>query len=147
MNSNLTFQTGQIVALNHYNACLYAEVIQVVETRQVCWVRPLMLIKGLSEYHLLHASGLPPVSEPTQISDLRQSPDLIWPIQLFRAALDTEVIPFLAQLGSPEITTIPSNLAQQLLREFIGQVWEAYPHVFRDLGNQEQKYQQAEDKV
>lgn len=147
MNSNLAFQTGQIVALNHYNACLYAEVIQVVETRQVCWVRPLMLIKGLSEDHLIHSSGLPPIPDSSQLSDLRQSPDLIWPIQLFRAALDTEVIPFLAQLESPEITTVTPNIAHQLLREFIRQVWQAYPGVFRDLGNQEQKHQQPGDKL
>lgn len=147
MNSNLAFQTGQIVALNHYNACLYADVIQVVETRQVCWVRPLLLVKGLSADYQVHASTLPPVPEPSQISDLRQSPDLIWPIQLFRAALDTEVIPLLAQLESPETSKLTPNTAHQQLREFIRQVWQAYPHVFQDLGNQEQKHQHTEDKV
>lgn len=147
MNSNLAFQTGQIVALNHYNACLYADVIQVVETRQVCWVRPLLLVKGLSEDHQVYASTLPPVPEPSQISDLRQSPDLIWPIQLFRAALDTEVIPLLAQLESPDPSKLTPNTAHQQLREFIRQVWQAYPHVFQDLGNQEQKHQHTEDKV
>jgi hypothetical protein len=138
MNSSLNFQPGQIVGLNYDNRCLYAEVIQVVEFRGVCWVRPLMLIERLSDDQQGNYSDFSVIPEPFILYDLHQSPDLIWPIQLFRAALDTEVIPFLAQLESPEINITeikPANArsAHQQLREFIRQVWQAYPNMFRSV--------------
>lgn len=140
MNSSLNFQTGHIVGLNHLNRCLYAEVIQVVEFRGVCWVRPLMLIEELSDDHQDHNSDYLNPLEPLILYDLRQSPDLIWPMQLFRSALDTEVIPFLAQLenpevNSPEIKNVNTRSAHQQLREFIRQVWQAYPHVFQSVAH------------
>jgi len=142
MDSILNFQPGQIVGLNHLNCCLYAEVIQVVEFRGVCWVRPLMLIEGLSDDQQGNYSDFPVTPEPFILYDLRESPDLIWPIQLFRAALDTEVIPFLAQLESPEVNTPeikPANArsAHQQLREFIRQVWQASPNIFRSVASPE----------
>ncbi len=142
MNSSLNFQSGQIVGLNHLNRCLYAEVIQVVEFRGVCWVRPLMLIQGLSDEHLDYDLGDLNTLEPIILYDLRQSPDLIWPIQLFRAALDTEVIPLLAELEAPEVNTpeiknVNTCSAHQQLREFIRQVWQAYPHVFQSVTHPE----------
>ena len=136
MDSNLNFQPGQIVGLNHHNSCLYAEVIQVVEVREVCWVRPLMLIQGLSEHPEDNFSSFGFTPESFILSDLRQSPDLIWPTQLFRAALDTEVITFLAQLEAPEtnspgVKRVNACSSHQQLQDFIGQVWRAYANVFK----------------
>ena len=123
------------MGLNHQNSCLYAEVIQVVEVRGVCWVRPLMLIQGLSEYPEDNFSSFGFTPETFILSDLRQSPDLIWPTHLFRAALDTEVITFLAQLESPEanypgLKRVNTCSAHQQLQDFIGQVWRASANIF-----------------
>ncbi len=41
MEIKLNFQAGQIVFLEYGDSRLYAEVIQVVVERNLCWVRPL----------------------------------------------------------------------------------------------------------
>ncbi|WP_040484360.1 hypothetical protein [Lyngbya aestuarii] len=130
MDSSSPFQSGQIVKLDHDHHCLYAEVIQVVTTRQVCWVRPLMLVEFSGEDH----SPEPPfwASPPPQnLYNLRDSSDLIWPLKLFQPAIDTEVIPLLVQLDSPDgKNSQAATTAHQQLRTFIRQVWQAYPDAF-----------------
>ncbi|WP_413163768.1 hypothetical protein ACL6C3_30105 [Capilliphycus salinus ALCB114379] len=126
---NFPFQSGQIVKLTHERYFLYAEVIQVVSARQVCWVRPLMLLEFSGDPH----SPQPPSWEnsPQTLYNLRESSDLIWPLKLFQPALDTEVIPLLVRLDSPDgKTSHAATTAHQQLRAFIGQVWQAYPDVF-----------------
>lgn len=123
------FQSGQIVKLNHLRHCLYAEAIQVVAARQVCWVRPLMLLEFSGDQY----SCEPPPWEnsPRTLYNLRESSDLIWPLKLFQPALDTEVIPLLVQLDSPDGKTSHTASAAHLqLRAFIRQVWQAYRDVF-----------------
>lgn len=72
------FYPNQIVCLPCQNHFLYSEVIQVIPERQSLWVRPLWLVFG---------NNLSSI-------DVHGSSDLILPIDLFRLALDTEVIPF-----------------------------------------------------
>ncbi|HBW58116.1 MAG TPA: hypothetical protein DEF27_10050 [Oscillatoriales bacterium UBA8482] len=139
MDSSSNFKPGQIVGLNHHNSCLYAEVIQVVEVRDVCWVRPLMLIEGLSEHPEDNFSSFGFTPETFILSDLRPSPDLIWPTRLFKAALDTEVITFLAQLEAPEVNSpgvkrVNAVYAHQQLQDFIAQVWRASANIFESNG-------------
>ncbi|TAF11187.1 MAG: hypothetical protein EAZ77_01530 [Nostocales cyanobacterium] len=106
------FQPGQIVSLDYGNRNLYTEVIQVVTARDLCWVRPLLLA------NFSH--------EPTLITDLRDASDLLWPVNLFRPALDTEVISLLSQLLPKEIKAdTDDQLAQQQLHQFIHQFWQA----------------------
>ncbi|MBD2741788.1 hypothetical protein H6H02_09315 [Coleofasciculus sp. FACHB-1120] len=113
-NSTPNFQPCQIVCLDHENTCLYADVIQVVDSRQICWVRPLMLtIVPDNSGNVL----------PT-LYDLRQGADLVWPVTLFRPALDTEVIPLLMQLDAPDATADASDAHRQL-SWFVHQVWQA----------------------
>jgi hypothetical protein len=112
MDISFDFQPGQIVSLEHGDKNLYAEVIQVVLSRQLCWVRPLLLVTYAQE---------PPI-----ITDLRDGSDLFWPIQLFRHALDTEVITLLSQILIKEPKSEPDLTAKQQLHQFIGQVWQAY---------------------
>lgn len=114
------FNSGQIVAIDAENTSLYAEVIQVVIRRRVCWVRPLMLVELTTENQPL-------------CYDLRDSADLIWPWELFRVALDTEVIPFLVALNPPEQKPemLPRN--HQRFREFISQIWLNHSQVFREV--------------
>lgn len=105
------FQPGQIVYLEEGDTRLYAEVIQIVVSRSLCWVRPLLLEIN---------SG-----DESQITDLREASDLLWSISLFRPALDVEVITLISQvlLEEPKAQTT-SNLRKQQLHEFINRVWQ-----------------------
>jgi hypothetical protein len=120
MDMSLEFQPGQIVSLKHGDMNLYAEVIQVVISRQLCWVRPLVLVNF--------------ISEPSQITDLRDASDLLWPINLFRPALDTEVMTILTQVLVKEPKTEPDSATKQQLNEFINSVWQVYQEELRTKG-------------
>ncbi len=92
---NPNFQPSQIVCLEHGNTCLYAEVIQVLEARQMCWVRPLMLKVFSSESECENNQD---VSERSRLWDLRDGADLVWPICLFMETIDTEFLQLLSEL-------------------------------------------------
>lgn len=109
---SVEFQPGQIVSLEHSDRNLYAEVIQFVVSRQLCWVRPLLLVTHTPE-------------QPT-ITDLRDGSDLLWPSELFQPALDTEVITLLSQILVKEPKPELDTLAKQQLHQFIHQLWQAY---------------------
>jgi hypothetical protein len=111
MDINL-FQPGQIVSLEHYTKRLYAEVIQVVVSRQLCWVRPLLLVTF--------------IEESPQITDLRDASDLLWSINFFQPALDTEVITLLSQIFAKEPKHEPDSDAKQQLNQFLHQIWQAH---------------------
>lgn len=99
--------------LEHDDIRLYAEVIQIVVSRHLCWVRPLLLVVNKSD-------------EPPLITDLRDGSDLLWPVDLFRPALDTEVITLLSQLLAKEPKSSPDSTAKQQLNQFIYQIWQAH---------------------
>ncbi|MEA5620233.1 hypothetical protein VB711_20630 [Cronbergia sp. UHCC 0137] len=109
MDTISNFPSGQIVALDGGNKNLYAEVIQVVVSRQLCWVRPLLMADFSCE--------------PLLMTDLRDTSDLILPIGLFRLAVDTEVISLLSQLLAKEPKPECEPVAQQELHCFIQQLW------------------------
>lgn len=112
MNISLDFQPGQILSLKHGDMNLYAEVIQVVTSRQLCWVRPLVLVNF--------------ILEPPHITDLRDASDLLWPINLFRPALDTEVMTILSEVLVKEPKTEPDLAAKHKLHQFIHSAWQGY---------------------
>ena len=118
MNSKINFQPLQIVCLEHLATCLYAEVIQVVESRQVCWVRPLLLVQYSTE-------------EPLLI-DLRSTIDLLWSLASFRPALDTEILPFLANIFTSAPPSQSSAHARQQLNYFVQQLWQAQKNESQD---------------
>ncbi len=111
MNYKNNFQPLQIVCLEHLATCLYAEVIQVVESRQVCWVRPLLLVQNSTK-------------EPLVI-DLRSTIDLLWSSTAFRPALDTEIIPFLTSIFASVPPQQSNPYARQQLNSFIQKLWQA----------------------
>jgi hypothetical protein len=121
MGFALNFKPGQIVSLECGDACLHSEVIQVVEARQVCWVRPLMLVVLVSGKDS---------SEEYTLSDLRDGADLLWPLSLFRAAVDTEVISLLTQLQSLDSEKKDAVIASRQLKDFVDRVWAAFPTAF-----------------
>ncbi len=125
MDFGLNFKPGQIVSLECGDACLHSEVIQVVEARQVCWVRPLMLVVFLSKQDFGDR-----LSPEYSLLDLRDGADLLWPLNLFRAALDTEVISLLTQLQSLDSQKKDGVIASRQLRDFVDRVWTAFPTAF-----------------
>ncbi|XGV97312.1 MAG: hypothetical protein ACAF41_31905 [Leptolyngbya sp. BL-A-14] len=123
-------QPCQIVCLEHETNYLYAEVIQVIESRQLCWARPLILV--------LQPAALTCDSPESVICyDLRQDSDLLLPLTLFRPALDTEVCTWATNLYAndhhPEVPTAQRNEGHRPFRQFIQQIWQAHPDVFQSL--------------
>ena len=118
MNSKTNFQPLQIVCLEHLATCLYAEVIQVVESRQVCWVRPLLLVQHSTE-------------EPLVI-DLRSTIDLLWSLASFRPALDTEILPFLTNIFASTPPPQSNTYARQQLHYFVQQLWQSQKNASQD---------------
>jgi len=108
------FQPRQIVFLECGTTRLYGEMIQVISARSRCWVRPLMLASW-------GANGL------DAFYDLRQSADLVWHLNLFQPALDTEVIPLLAQLQAPDDPPAARPIARGQLNHFLKQVLRSRP--------------------
>lgn len=121
ISSAPNFQPYQIVCLEYENSRLYAEVIQVVTSRQVCWVRPLMLAVLPDK----DANPLP------VLYNLRQGADLVWPVSLFRPALDTEVIPLLTQMDAPNGPITDATEGHRQLTCFVRQVWQVYKSEFQ----------------
>ncbi|NEO33850.1 MAG: hypothetical protein F6K36_26235 [Symploca sp. SIO3C6] len=120
--TNYKFHSSQIVYLEYDNARLYGEVIEFVESRQVCWVRPLMLVVPAMGSDLLPLISL----ENLTLYDLRQGADLLLSACLFQQAFDSEVIPLLVELNNPETQLVTKTDTHQQLRDFVSRVWEAY---------------------
>jgi hypothetical protein len=129
------FQSHQIVYLELRETRLYAEVVQMIEKKQVCWVRPLGLwtIQPTNEEKNLEI--------PLQkMHDLRQGSDLLLPTALFQPALDTDVVPFMMELYAvnplTEETELSANTLQinqiqhQQLRQFVKEICATYPETF-----------------
>lgn len=69
--------------------------------------------------------------QKSQLIDLQSGSDLLWPESLFRPALDTEAIGFLAQLNNPDHPSIDKVSSQKYFRAFIHQVWQAHQDQFK----------------
>ncbi len=124
MHKSLDFQPGQILFLeSDYPVTkdttkvqvtelsrLYVELIQVVVSRQLCWVRPLLLV-NFNE-------------EPPLVADLRDASDLLWSVNSFHPALDTEVIAYLSPILVKEPQQGLDVAAKQHLNRFIHQLWQ-----------------------
>ncbi len=124
MHKSLNFQPGQILFLESDcpiakdtskvqvadKSRLYVELIQVVVSRQLCWVRPLLLV-NFNE-------------EPPLVVDLRDASDLLWSVNLFQPALDTEVITYLSPILVKEPQQELDVAAKQHLNRFIHQLWQ-----------------------
>ena len=118
----INFQPHQIVCLEHTTRHLYAEVIEVVEWRQICWLRPLMLAVTPIENEDL--TRMTPQS--LRLYDLRQGSDLLWPTKFLRRVLDTEVIPLFAQLEDLHRHLTDNSDTRHQLADFITEVWQTY---------------------
>jgi len=118
--STQNFQPYQIVYLEAKGDRLFAEMVQMSEGKQTCWVRPLVLV--LHYYQQL--------DKPYEWFDLRNGSDLLCPSTLFRAALDTDVIPFLSQLPPLVPGGRCDRSVQQRLNQFMRRLWEIHSDAF-----------------
>ena len=112
------FVPSQIVSLDGQNKSLFCEVIDSIDHRSVCWVRPILLV-DLSN----HNSDFYDYKDVC-ISDLRFTVDLLWNMTDFRLVLDTEYLEFFSDLEDFEFEEDKIKLANKKLRNFIQQLCE-----------------------
>lgn len=127
---------SQILYLEHGPSRLYAEAIQIVSERQLCWARPVLLIQGLPEdvssserQRAIADTAQSPESSTLTLYDLEDCPDLIWPIAPFQLAYDLDFISLIAQLK-----IAPSGSTQRSRRQFndfIHSFWKTHSGIFR----------------
>ncbi|WP_017292902.1 hypothetical protein [Geminocystis herdmanii] len=109
------FINSQIVCLDCQNKSLYCEVIDIINDRKTCWVRPLILVNLNTQDNNYY-----PLKN--DIYDLRFTSDLLWNMDDFRIVLDTEYIQFLANLQEFEFDEDKLILGKQQLRLFIQEI-------------------------
>lgn len=109
------FIPSQIVALDYQNKSLYCEVIDAIASRDLCWVRPIILVDKITE-------KTDYLTDKNDIYDLRFTSDLLWNIKDFRIVLDTEYIEFLVNLSDFEFDDEKLTLAREKLRLFIKEI-------------------------
>jgi len=129
-----TFRPCQIVCLEYDDSRLYAEVVQAVEERQICWVRPFVLAvspqtnpaKNVDQQTRSSAYEMP----LSEYYDLRHGADLLWPLTFFRAALDIEVLPLLHYLYPNHESSKLDLVGHSQFKIFVQRLWQAYPEAF-----------------
>jgi hypothetical protein len=144
---------SQILYLEHGSSRLYAEAVQVIETRHLCWARPTLLIQGLPELpqnlsdnpltsdkstanavqirqDAISAAAAALENSTLDLYDLENCPDLIWPLALFDIAYDIDFFSLIVQLKLN-----PDPIAQQKgshqLNAFIHSFWHSHADVFQ----------------
>lgn len=119
-------QPHQIIYLEKGVSRLYAEAIQVVPERQLCWARPLLLVERSSASADLSPTDAWALGPAHMLVD---SPDILWPLACFELALDTEVVPLLGLLHnqphSGKAQKSDRLSSQKRLRQFIQEFWQA----------------------
>ncbi|MGF1535905.1 MAG: hypothetical protein ACFB4J_05375 [Elainellaceae cyanobacterium] len=119
--------TYPIHCIDHQGQTLYVELIQTVESRQLAWVRPIMLLDTATE-------GCAQSEDPKHLSDsstptlynLREEADLLCPPSLLRPALDVEVIPLLHTAEH-----CGNRLNRERLRQFVQNICSDNPEIFK----------------
>jgi hypothetical protein len=118
--SVIEFKTDRIVCIDRDDLHLFAEVIDTIAIDDRCWVRPLAIARSNSESFNLEF-----------LHDLRDAAQLILPADLFRDALDTEVLPLISELFHPDRDSTKSTNAQRILYRFITDLYRSpiVPHL------------------
>jgi hypothetical protein len=115
--SVIELKTDRIVCIDKDNLHLFAETIDTIAIDDRCWVRPLAIARSNSESFNLEF-----------LHDLRDAAQLILPADLFRDALDTEVLPLISELFHPVQDLTKSTNAQRVLYRFIADL-DRYHHL------------------
>ncbi len=114
-----TYVSGQVVYLTCDQTRLYVEIIQVLEDRQLGWVRPLMLVTP-ARPPLVHSTGVLGTGAP---ADRPEVPDMLWPLGQFYPALDTDVVSCLTPPSAQAATVTAAALTSASLNCFIQRLW------------------------
>ncbi len=94
---SLKLVPNQLVCLRTSTQVLLAEVKEIALNARgelLCWARPLV------------------ISTQTQVEDVRQAPDLLWPAIELEAALDVEVLSMLEVLKIEALFPDPERTAR-----------------------------------
>lgn len=119
---------GQIVYLESLDQRLYVEAIQLAGAVRL-WCRPLMLVcqlpYGSRQQQLMIAKA---ATDPEMCSldlyDLKTAPDLVWPIDKFKMAFDTDFFALLFHLRISESSGF-EDLAKQQFQNFLQTCWSS----------------------
>jgi len=118
----MAFRPHQILYLEHSDQRLYVEAIQIIESRQMCWARPLLLVDVLATQDTPDDRSL-----GHGLHCLQGGADILWPLAQFHPALDTTLLPLLSYLtGSnsvPPATALAERRLHQSLRQFMDALW------------------------
>jgi hypothetical protein len=119
----ILFCPDQIICIDWHELRLFAEVIQMIPERDSAvydpkgdrlWARPLAL-------------ATPEIFAVRLLHDLRTAPQLILPSRLFRAALDTEVMPLMMELfqldDQAKSAANTELIGRQALHAFVASLW------------------------
>lgn len=98
--------TYQVVSLKYKKTCLYTELIQSIEERDTCWLRPLSLC-------IEEAEGA-----TISVLDLGNGPDIICPRNLIQPVLDTDWLYILEQIAKSKKECDRAQ-ANQHIRQFL----------------------------
>lgn len=107
-HSTIEVKAERIVCLDYQDLHLFSEVIDTIAATNCYWVRPLAIARSSPESFNLEF-----------LYDLQDTAQLILPIDLFRDALDTEVLPLISELFHGNRDPDRSTNARQALHEFI----------------------------
>jgi hypothetical protein len=126
------FAPNQIVCIEASGNLLFGEMVQYIVQRQHCWVRPLVLAMPIAGT----SARIETIGDAAwEWHDLREGSDLLLPQQLFREALDFEVLPLMSLLYQAEDKIQTNNdtaaLARQKLNAFVRQICQIKPDVFQ----------------
>ena len=104
----MTLATYQIIYIDSLQARLYGELIQTIEERGTCWVRPLFLIFKTETFE----------ADTSLDIDLRNGPDIVCANTFVKPALDTDWLPFVGKLQEAK-NACDYRQANQHLRDFL----------------------------
>ncbi|MEM9265091.1 MAG: hypothetical protein AAGA46_06170 [Cyanobacteria bacterium P01_F01_bin.13] len=122
----ININTGQIVYLECLDQRLYAEAIQLAGSVRL-WCRPLMLVCHLpygsrQQQLTIAAAATDPETCNLDLYDLKTAPDLVWPIDRFKLAFDTDFFALLFHLRISDDTG-PEEMAKQRFQHFLQMCW------------------------
>ncbi len=152
------FSSGQIVALDQPNGILYGEIIQTIPQRQMCWVRSIALALQTQEFiasvdqnsqdtltellsvarenqeeqNCISSNNSDIFHDGTVLIDLYRNVDLLFPLDLFRAAFDTEILPLLSSINhDPYNSYDDSQSSRKYLNWFLKEIWQSNQDKFK----------------
>lgn len=122
----VNINSGQIVYLECLDQRLYAEAIQVAGSVRL-WCRPLMLVCHLPygsrhQQQMIAEAATDPETCSLDLYDLKTAPDLVWPIDRFKMAFDTDFFALLFHLRISDDSG-PEDLAKQRFQHFLHTCW------------------------